>query len=429
METEDGSTTHSKQQPLERHRAGGGVLVVCAVLVTALNLRLAVTALSPLLRFIGTDLHFGLATVSLFAMLPPATFAVSAIAALLLTRHVGLEQLSAIAMIVTAVGQVLRAGTTDLLGLVALTILTLAGTGVAAVTIPPLIRKYFPGSIGRLSSGYLVAFHVGALVPPLVVVTSTRLVGWRLSLGLWAIVAAAAAALWVVVSLRVRAPGSTERREPTAARPTHRARLAQHVWRSRSVWNLTLLFGAVSGDVFLLFSWLPTLVVADGFSAAYGGAMVALLITVSLVVALFAPGLVMRLPHAASLIGASVALSAAGWICFALFPGAAMPLWIVILGAGSSLVVVVQTMINTHASTPEGATVTSAFVQGVGGLIAIIAPLGFGLLHTATGGWTASAALIAVSLVVIAATAVRERRHRTLEEEVDVFVSTVVGRR
>ena len=54
------------------------MLVSCAILATALNLRLAVTALSPLLRSIGGELHFGLATVSLFAMLPPATFAVAA---------------------------------------------------------------------------------------------------------------------------------------------------------------------------------------------------------------------------------------------------------------------------------------------------------------------------------------------------------------
>ena len=402
------------------------MLVSCAILATALNLRLAVTALSPLLRSIGGELHFGLATVSLFAMLPPATFAVAAMLALRLTRHVGLEVLSAAAMIVTAAGQVLRATTTNLSGLVLLTILTLAGAGVAAVTIPPLIRKYFPASIGRLSSGYLVAFHVGALVPPLVVAGAAHAVGWRLALGMWAAVAAVSAVLWLVVSLRSRSNTRALEREPSVAPGADRAQLGRHVWRSRSVWNLTLLFGAVSGDVFLLFSWLPTLVVSDGFSASYGGAMVALLITVSLVVALFAPSLVMRLPHAAGLIGVSVVLSATGWICFALVPRTAMPLWIVVLGAGSSLVVVVQTMINTHASTPEGATITSAFVQGVGGLIAVIAPLGFGLLHGLTGGWTASAVLIAVSLAVVAATAVRERRHRTLEEEVAAFVSDVV---
>lgn len=386
--------------------------------MTAVNLRIAVTSLSPLLRAIGDDLHFGLGAISIFAMLPPATFAVAAIATLLLTRRFGLECLAAVSMLVTAAGQVLRAGATDLLGLVALTVLTLAGAGVAAVTIPPLIRKYFPASIGRLSSSYLVAFHVGALVPPLVVVALAGAIGWRISLGLWACVAAAGAVLWVVVMFRSRMPaGSSVSDSRPSDRSTARAHLGRHVWRSRSVWNLTLLFGAVSGDVFLLFSWLPTLVVAHGFSASYGGVMVSLLIAVSLVVALFAPTLVMRLPHAAALIGISVMLSAVGWICFALIPGTAMPLWVGILGAGSSVVVVVQTMINTHASTPEGATVTSAFVQGVGGFIAVIAPLSFGLLHTLTRGWVASAVLVAISLAVIGSTAVRERRHRTLEEE------------
>lgn len=404
----------------------GGIVALCAILVTALNLRIAVTSLSPLLQQVGDELRFGVALRSVFAMLPAATFAVFAAATVLAIGRLGEEQLAAGAMVVTAIGEAARAAAPNAAVLLALSVVSLAGAGVAGVLIPPLIRRHFPGRTAAMSSGYLVAFHVGALTPPLLVVALAAGIGWRLPLGGWAVIAVAAALLWGVVLVQQRqAPGAVT--APSGRLPNPSSTYLRNAWRSRSVRNLTLLFGAVSGDVYILFSWLPTLVVDDGFSPAFGGAMVSLLIGVSLVVAVFAPRMVLRAPHAGALIAVSAGLYVVGWAGLALLPRDAMVLWIVVLGVASSLVVVVQTMITTHSRTAHGATVTSAFVQGFGGLIAVIGPLGFGLLHAVTGSWMPSFGLAGASVIVIAVCAFREPRHRTLEDEVDEFVGTLAS--
>ena len=63
-----------------------------AVALTALNLRTAVTGITPLLEIIGDDLGFGLALAGLLGTVPAATFGVFGFFAPVLTRRFGLER-------------------------------------------------------------------------------------------------------------------------------------------------------------------------------------------------------------------------------------------------------------------------------------------------------------------------------------------------
>src|SRR5690606_22100626 len=92
------------------------------------------------------------------------------------------------------------------------------------------------------------------------------------------------------------------------------------------------------------------------------------------------------------------------------------PLWVLFLGMGASLFVVVMTMINARSATPQGAAALSGFVQGAGSGIALGGPLLFGLFGELTGGWTLSYVVIAGgSLVVASVVAYVERTPWTIE--------------
>ncbi|NIY69356.1 MFS transporter [Streptomyces malaysiensis] len=350
-------------------------------------------------------------------MLPPACFALFGTLTPALIRRIGLEYTAVVALGITTAGVALRGLSDGTASLILLSVIALAGMGIVGVTIPPLVREYFSDRLAMVSSVYLIALHLGALVPPLVIVPLTNAVGWRTAVVVWAAVAAAAVALWLVtIRSRKHAPHPHHRNRPEAeAEPV--GVLPHHAWRSPPVWNLTVLFGMTSWNVFILFTWLPTLVTDAGYSSGFGGSMVSLLIGISMLIGIFTPTLTIRLHNPTPLVEACMGLYVVGYAGFAFAPRTATVLWVILLGAASSLFIVATTMINTHSRTPAGSAVTSGFVQGIGGAIAVPGPLLFGLLHTWSGGWTASYMLVALSLVALGIAGLRERRHGTIEDD------------
>ena len=412
------TATTSTPRPVRYPLWAGRTTAFSAIAVSALNLRSAVTSLSPLLHGIGNEFGFGAGTIGLFGMLPPACFALFGALTPVLIRRIGPEHTAVVALLITTAGVALRGLSGDTASLLLLSILALAGMGIAGVVLPPLVREYFSDRLALVSSVYLIALHLGALLPPLVAVPLANSVGWRLAIAGWAVIAALSAALWI----------GTDRNRRHHPHPHHANRLEaeaqpvgvlpKHAWKSPTVWNLTILFGMTSLNVFILFTWLPTLVTDAGHSTEFGGIMVSLLIGVSMLIGVFAPTLTIRLRNPTPLVEICVLLYLVGYAGMALAARSATVLWVILLGAASSLFIITTTMINTHSRTPAGSAVTSGFVQGVGGAIAVLGPLFFGLLHTWTGAWGTSYALVGASLVVLAITGIRERRHRTLEDDI-----------
>ncbi len=394
----------------------GRSLALLAIMVSALNLRSAVTSVSPLLREVGTELGFGLHAIGIIGMLPPACFALFGVATPYVVRRFGLEQAVIIGMVITTAGVLLRSMAGNPIEFIAFSGTALGGMGIASVVLPPLVRKYFSDRLSLVSTIYLIALHLGALLPPLVAVPLANTVGWRSAIALWAMLAILSATMWAVT---MRKPSeeaskpfaSSGARVPVDVRPAH-------AWRSPTIWNLTILFGMTSWNVFILFTWLPTLVLDAGYSASFGGAMVSLLITTSMLIGVFAPLLTIKSRSPTPIVAGCAGIYAVGYAGLALAPRAAMVAWVIMLGMGSSLFIVATTMINTHSRTPSGSAVTSAFVQGVGGGIAVLGPLSFGLLHSWTGTWNASYGLVAVSLAIIAICGLRTHRHGTLEDDI-----------
>ncbi|MFI6579384.1 CynX/NimT family MFS transporter [Nocardiopsis sp. NPDC050513] len=395
--------------PTGAHR--GRVLALLAITCAALNLRLVVTALSPLLTTVGGEFGFAATVIGVFGTLPLVAFAVFGLVTPAIMRRLGPELTAVLSMLLTGVGQALRALAPDTGTLLVLTAVALAGAALGNVVLPPLIRQYFPDRLATLSTVQMVAIHAGALFPPLVAVPLAQAVGWRLAVGVWAAIALAAAGLWAAQWLRPTRTGA-----PQGALLPVRSALARPVWRVGMAWRLALLFGMVTWNVFILFTWLPALLADSGHSEAFAGTMVSLTVGASLMFALVAPTVTVRAANTFPIVALGVGGYATGYLGVAVGPEHLTPLWAVLLGLGTSLFVVTMTMITTRGTTPGGAGALSGFVQGAGSGIALGGPLLFGLVAELTGGWTASYLFVAGSSLLVALVAAYvERTPRTIE--------------
>ena len=121
------------------------VLALVGVVLVSLNLRTAVTSLSPLLGVIDAEIGLGAVGMGLLGMIPTAMFAVWGVLTPLVLRRMGLEAVTVVAMAAAAIGQVVRAVAQDPWVMGAGSIIALAGMGIGNVVAPPLVKKYFRG--------------------------------------------------------------------------------------------------------------------------------------------------------------------------------------------------------------------------------------------------------------------------------------------
>jgi CP family cyanate transporter-like MFS transporter len=386
----------------------GRALVLAGIVLSAFNLRTAVTSLTPLLDSLGQLFGFGATMTGVFGMLPTAAFAVFGVATPGIARRFGLERTALLSMALAACGLVARSLAGGTHGLLAGSILALAGMGMGNVVLPPLVKRYFADRVGTVSTLYITMLQLGTILPALVAVPAAAVLGWRISMGAWALLAVAAALPWIGVLVQ-------ERRKDSPLAQCHDAAVAAgdaapelassptrgRVSRTSLGWGMALMFGMTSLITYSMFTWLPKLLTEAGASPAFGGAMVALFSTLGLLSSLGMPALAVRMRNPYPLVVACAACYLVAFAGLLLAPVAMPVLWVALLGLGPSTFPLSLTLINLRTRSAEGSAAMSGFMQGVGYALACLGPLLFGVLHQATHAWLLPFALLIASVLVL----------------------------
>ena len=362
--------------------------LAAALLISAVNLRLTVAAVPPLLGQIRHTTGLGPAGAGLLTAAPVLCFGVVALAAPWLIRRFSLGPLLSLTLLTVIAGAAVRlvpAVAPLFLG----TVLLGSGIAIGNVLIPGLIKRDFPQRRVLMTALYSVALAGGGtlaagLTVPIEHATGA---GWRITIALWGILAVLAVLLWT--------PHVREEAAHGEAEPPVRG-----MWRDPLAWCVSGFMGFQSFGFYATLSWLPTIARAHGISPAHAGWLLSLSSFAGMLTALSAPSLERRLPRAAIAVVLCVVLSAAGYTGLLLAPGSAIVLWCVLFGAGQGApLALAMGYIVARAPDSHHAAQLSTMAQSVGYLIASAAPFAMGALHGATGSWTASIVMLLVMLV------------------------------
>lgn len=174
-------------------------ILVVAVLLIAANLRTALTSIGPLLETVRRDTGLSAGGAGfLVGALPLLTFAVVSPQGSALARRTGINRLLCGAMVLLAVGIVVRSLPVAALLRVG-TILLSAAIAMGKVLLPGVVKERFPDRIGPMTGLYSATIGVVASVASGVAVplAGSLAGGWHTALGLWAGVAILAVAVWL----------------------------------------------------------------------------------------------------------------------------------------------------------------------------------------------------------------------------------------
>ncbi|WP_226533764.1 MFS transporter [Microbacterium paraoxydans] len=418
----------------------GRALALVGIVLVAFSLRSAVASLSPVIDHVAEDFPVSPVIIGLIGAAPPVCFAIFGLLTPLFERRFGLERMAVAAITLMASGLLLRGLAIDSMTLLAATAVVFAGVGSGNVLLPPLVKKYFPDRLGSMMTIYSTTMAVSTFLPPLVAVPVADSLGWRVSLGMWGIVAGIALVPWVALLLGKRprvgdqvktellVPDPTDGVDdvqdavaastgPISTTPASRRHFAR-LWRLPLAWSLALVFGASSTMAYVSFAWMPTMLVdIGGVTPATAGFLLSLFALIGLPCSLLVPILVVRFQATRPLFFVAVAGGLVGLTGLLLIPTVALPLWVSIFGLTAIMFPLSLVLLSIRARTPESAVALSGFVQSIGYAIAAVFPLLIGLLHETTAGWQIPLLVIAGVLVVAIPAGIVAGRRRTVEDE------------
>ncbi|MEZ0339313.1 CynX/NimT family MFS transporter [Mycobacterium sp. pV006] len=359
--------------------ATGGALLAFAVVLTALNLRPAVTSVAPLLDVMRDDLSVSATWAGVLTTVPTLCFAAAGLTAPRIAARIGLDRTISLALVAVTVGLLARTVSGPHL-VIGATLVACAGIALANVLIPVVIKGSFPARIGLMTGIYTAALQGGgalgsAVTPGL----EDPLGGWRVALATWAAIAFVALLVWVPASRRHSDTWAAHTNPPTGRRSLLRNRLA---------WTVTLFFGCQSFLAYIVMGWLPQVFIDNGISATQAGLLVGLTSLVGVPIALVVAPLAARSPAQSGWIVGLGVVGLAGAAGLTVAPAAAPLLWSVLIGVGMGVFALALAVIALRSRNAEDTAQLSGMAQGVGYLIAGAGPFLFGLLHDVTHGWT-----------------------------------------
>lgn len=362
-----------------------GTIFVVGVLALAVNLRPAVTAVPSILVETGRQLGYSSVVLTLVTTVPVLCFGVFSPVAGWLGRRWGDERALGAAIAAVAAGQAVR-GVAPAGWFFPATILACAGIALMNVLLSSLVKRRAPQRAAHLLGAYLAMLYFGAMAGSALSVPLYRRGGHSigLPLGIWAAPALVAAVIWL-----------PQLRQRTVTEPSDSVRPAA-LRRSRLAWSVTAYMGLQSLAYYATLSILPDLYRSRGMPAATAGLVNTMLSVGGVLTAVSAPVLVARYGLGRRLLVLSTLACLVGTVGPLFVPlGVALPLAFLLgLGQGVSIGLALY-FIMARAATPEVAGALSAMAQGTGYVIAAAGPLLAGLLHSVTGGWTASVGLLA----------------------------------
>ncbi|TDG05627.1 MFS transporter [Paraburkholderia guartelaensis] len=370
-----------------------------AIVAIGLNLRPLLTSISPLMTTIRNDTGLSFYGASLLTSLPVVAMGLGAFGTGLLARRLGETRGVALGLVAIAAACAARAFTGS--GGALMLTAAAAGAGVAAIQalLPAVMKQRFaarvPLAMGLFSASIMGGGGLGASLSPLV----ARISGsWHTGLAVWALPALVALAIWGVLNGGFGS-GRRAQQAATASLQQHANAATVPVWRKRRAWTLGLHFGLVNGGYTSLVAWLPAYYQQHGASVEASGSLLAAMTVFQAASALLLPLAAAAFKDRRPWLVLGLCGQLVGVIGLAAWPEAAPLLWVAAAGAGlgGTFSVTLVTALD-HSADHRVAARLVAFVQGLGFVIAALAPIVAGRVRDLTGGFTGAWIMLAVSI-------------------------------
>lgn len=381
--------------PATRSRAW--IPLFIAVCLVAINMRMTIGSIGPLLDDIAADQGVSSTALGLLASIPLFTWALVSPLAHGIATRIGLDAAVSWALVVLAVATVVRSLPGSPINLWVGTAFIGVALAITNVLMPAAVKRDFGSRVPLVMGVYSAllggAAAIGAgMVAPIAHAepVAGEPLGWR-----WALLATGAT---VPLALVVWV-WATRRYGSRAAVAPARPGLGKRVWRDPVAWIIACYMGTQSSNFYVYATWLAPIDVSRGTDPVTAGVHVMTFHMCGVVGSLVAPFASRgRGRHLMPLVTPVLGFTGALGVVFA--PDLLL-LWFTMCGLSCGLgLSIALTFVAQRSPSTEVAGAVSGMSQSFGYLVAAIGPVAFGWLHGITGGW--GLALVAIAIAGVA---------------------------
>jgi MFS transporter, CP family, cyanate transporter len=372
-----------------------GIWLMTAVVLVALNLRPSMAAIGPLLSAIRDDVSLSFGAASLLTMLPVMAMGAAMFFGMRVASWMGEHRAIMLSLIAIGVATLARLWLDSAVELILSAVL--AGLGIAMIQglMPVLIKSRFSHNVSLCMGLYVTSIMGGAaLAASFAPLVSSRTGSWRAGLAIWAVLAVIGLLIWW-----------TQKAATTSLRSTSGPDRESFV-RVPRAWLLGLFFGLGTASYTCVLAWLAPYYVEQGWSEQNAGLVLGFLTSMEVLSGLIAPAIANRSRDRRAVIAVLLVLMLGGFLGLILVPQTLPLLWPCLLGLGIGGLFPMSLIVSMdHLEVPARAGGLTAFVQGIGYLIAGLSPLLAGLIRDATGSfegaWWSLAGVVLLMLLIV----------------------------
>ncbi|MBC3363910.1 cyanate transporter [Pseudomonas sp. SWRI154] len=371
------------------------VWLMVSIVLVALNLRPSMAAVGPLLSAIRGEVPLSFSMASLLTMLPVMAMGLAMFLGMRVALRIGEHRTVVLSLLIIAIATASRLYLDSAAGLIASAVV--AGIGIALIqaVMPALIKSRFAGNVSLFMGLYVTSIMGGAAIAasfaPFVL---TQTGSWRIGLAIWALLALVALGCWYALRAAVT---------PMPEAPVRRQ--ASFFSNSRA-WLLAIFFGLGTASYTCVLAWLAPYYVEKGWSEQHAGLLLGFLTAMEVLSGLVTPAIANRSQDKRVVLAVLLALIMGGFCGLILSPERFSLLWPCLLGLGIGGLFPMSLIVSLdHLDTPRRAGGLTAFVQGIGYLIAGLSPLIAGMIRDQLGSfewaWWSLTAVMALMMLML----------------------------
>lgn len=371
------------------------IWLMVSIVLVALNLRPSMAAVGPLLSAIRGEVPLSFSTASLLTMLPVMAMGLAMFLGMRIALRIGEHRTIVLSLLIIGIATASRLYLDSAAGLIASAIV--AGLGIALIqaVMPALIKSRFADNVSLFMGLYVTSIMGGAAIAasfsPLVL---TQTGSWRVGLAIWALLALVALGCWYAQQSNIRPLPETTSRHHEAFSGNARA------------WLLAIFFGLGTASYTCVLAWLAPYYVEKGWSEQHAGLLLGFLTAMEVLSGLVTPAIANRSRDKRLVLTVLLALIIGGFCGLILSPERFSLLWACLLGLGIGGLFPMSLIVSLdHLDNPRRAGGLTAFVQGVGYLIAGLSPLIAGMIRDQLGSfewaWWSLTAVMALMMVMV----------------------------
>ncbi|MBR9727960.1 MFS transporter [Shewanella intestini] len=375
-------------------RVTGRFSLLFAILLIAVCLRSPITGVGPVLSLIRDSLNLTATQAGMLTTLPLLAFAFFSPLASIISRRRGLEQSLMLSLILMVLGLALRS-LGSVLSLYLGTVIIGAGIAIANVLLPSLIKRDYPNHIATLTSVYVLMMGIGAALSagfalPLSDLADSLKIqfisNWAFSLICLIILPIAAIFIWLPQMSKCSVLP-----KDTATFDSH-----SYLWRNKDAWQISLFLALNSFLMYIFISWLPTILIDQGYSHHQAGVIHGVFQLCSSIPAIILIPVMAKVKNKQLL---ALGLTVPGFL--AIIAMVYIPhycvYWVMLLALGiGGAFVLALTVINLRTQTTHQAATLSGMVQSLAYLFSATGPVSLGAIHQYSGNWHKPLLLCAV---------------------------------